>query len=315
MSTNLIPFDSGKLPARLQGRVVDNSALTMHVGNGFAVLSIKGKVFTLVKNQERKLITRPDDPDEAATSLELVILAANPNLSKVYYHKSFDDDAPQGKPDCYSNDGIKPAADAADPQCKTCAACPQAVWGSGANGKGKKCQDSRRIAVAAAGQINEPMMLRVPPASLKPLAEYARLLQNRNASFTDVVTKVRFDQEEATPKLVFKPVGFLDDDAVEEVAKIAASDTVQSILGLLDAPSEAFETAAPQRKSIVSDSELDAIVEPAKAVIEKAKAVDEAPAKAPKTKAPDEAPAKVAKAKTTTVVDDLDEMLASLPDD
>lgn len=314
--SNLIPFDGGNVPSRFKGRAVaDNSALTNHVGSGgFPVMSIKGKVFTLVKNQERTVITRPDDPDEAASAIEVIILAANPNLSKVYYAKGYEEGT-AGAPDCYSNDGQKPASDSTAPQCKTCAACPQAIWGSGNQGKGKACSDSRRIAIATPDQVNEPMLLRIPAATLKNLAEFGKTLSNRGALFTDVVTKIRFDREEATPKLTFTPVGFLADAAVGEVETMAKSDLVKNILGLSDAPfqgdvAEAPKAAAP---SSVKDDELEAAVAPAKAAIAKAaapKAEKPAAEEAPAPKA--EKPAAKAKAETS---DDLDSLLSGLADD
>lgn len=315
--SNLIPFESAKLPAHLQAMRNTMTDLTSHVGSGgFPVLSIKGKVFTLVKNDERTVITRPDDPDEAASALEVVILRANNNLSKVWYANGYEDGV-AGKPDCYSNDGSKPGADASNPQCKTCAACTRNAWGSGSNGKGKACSDSRRVAISSATQLNEPMLLRVPPATLKPLAEYAKLLANRGVTdYAAVVTKIRFDREEATPKLTFQPVGFLDAAQYAEAQKVAASDLVDNIIGVSGTPHSAPAT--------VEDAELEQAVAPAKAAIEKASApvVEDAPAPKPKAAKPaapvvdvEDAPAPKPKAaKPATIVDDLDSLLAGLDD-
>ena len=326
--SQIIPFNSSNLPAHIVARAkaARNNALTSHVGNGgFPVLSIKGKVFTLVKQDERKIITRELDGEQVpAAALEVVIVAANPNLSKVWYAKGFED-GQNAKPDCFSNDGVKPDASSEDPQAKKCVTCPKNIWGSGSNGKGKACGDSRRIAIAAPDQINEPMLLRVPAASLKPLADFDRKLQNRGATFDSVVTKIKFDMEEATPKLVFVPVGFLDEHQVELVDEMAKSDKVQQIIGLqaapeheaLPAPSDdeddgfaefdkaakapakkavAEEAPAPKKKAtVVDDDELDAAIAPAK----KAAVVDE-----------DEAPAP--KKTVVKVTDDMDSELDSL---
>lgn len=318
MKHDLIPFESAALPAYLQAAGNINTDLTTHVGGGgFPVLSIKGKVFTLVKDKERTVITRPDDPDEAASSLEVVILRANPNLSKVWYAAGYEEGGAVAKPDCYSNDGMKPAADSASPQCKTCAACPKNIFGSGANGKGKACSDSRRIAVASAGQLNEPMLLRVPPATLKPLAEFGKALSNRGVSYAAVVTKIRFEREEATPKLTFTPVGFLSEDQFNEAQLVAKSELVENIIGIgqngftpdVEVPVKAAKVP------VVEDAELEEAVAPAKAAIAKAAA----PAKAVKAAAPEvevevAKPAPKAKAKAT-IADDFDSLLAGLGDD
>jgi hypothetical protein len=328
MMSQVIPFTSSNLPAHIAARAKNrsNTALTMHVGNGgFPVLSIKGKVFTLVKQDERKVITRELDGEQVpAAALEIVIVAANPNLSKVYYKGGYEDGA-NAKPDCFSNDGIKPDESVEAPQAKKCATCPKNIWGSGNNGKGKACGDSRRVAISAPDQINEPMLLRVPAASLKPLAEYGKKLDNRGASFDSVVTKIKFDMEEATPKLVFVPVGFLDAHQVELVDDVAKSDKVQQIIGLQSAPEHdtlpapvveeddgfadfdkaakvpakkavAEEAPAPKKKaSVVDNDELEAAIAPAK----KAAVVDE-----------DEAPAP--KKTVVKVTDDMDSELDSL---
>ncbi len=57
---NIIPFDSGSsLPAFL--KKVDiaalNADLTAHAGGGFPVISIKGKVFAVVRDGDREMKT------------------------------------------------------------------------------------------------------------------------------------------------------------------------------------------------------------------------------------------------------------------
>jgi hypothetical protein len=256
---NIIPFDSGSnLPSFL--KKVDiaalNSDLTAHAGGGFPVISIKGKVFAVVRDGEREIQMNPKDPDSAATSLNVVLLKANKGTSKVFYLKGYDKDTSDGqKPDCYSSDGIEPAADAQNKQAKKCATCAHNQWGSrisekGAT-KGKACSDTVRMAVAPAGQVNDAMLLRVPPASIKALGEYGQMLAKRGVGYNMVVTKVGFDLQAESPKLTFSPVGLLDDEGFAEVQEIVASDVVNNILGAspiaLEAAPEAEEPApAPE---------------------------------------------------------------------
>ena len=262
---NIIPFDSGSnLPAFLKKVDVAalNSDLTAHAGGGFPVISIKGKVFAVVRDGEREIQMNPKDPDSAATSLNVVLLKANKGTSKVFYIKGYDKDSSEGqKPDCYSNDGVEPAADAQNKQAKKCATCPHNQWGSrvsekGAT-KGKACADAVRMAVAPAGQINDAMLLRVPPAAIKALGEYGHMLAKRGVGYNMVVTKVGFDLQAESPKLTFSAVGLLDDDGFAEVQEIAASDVVSNILGssvvaaiAAEAPAEPEEEApAPKAKA------------------------------------------------------------------
>jgi cell division septation protein DedD len=87
------------------------------------------------------------------------------------------------------------------------------------------------MAVAAAGMLNDPMLLRVPPASIRALGEYGQTLAKRGVAYNMVVTKVAFDMDAESPKLTFKPVGFLDDAAYAEVQETVESDIVNNILG------------------------------------------------------------------------------------
>lgn len=235
---SLVLFDgSFKVPA--YAKIKKPSAdLTQGVMGGFPVLSIKGKVWAIVRDGTRKIITKPGEPDEPATGIEVVVLKANPALSKVYYAKGFEEGANE-KPTCYSNNGVKPEADAAEAQSKTCAACPHNVWGSGTQGKGKACQDSRRVAVAAAGNLSDPMLLRVPPASLRVMKEFGDFCAGHGVEYNTVVVRMRFDPAEATPKLVIQPKGLLPEESARKAMEMAAGDLVAQICGLAPAPTDA----------------------------------------------------------------------------
>lgn len=294
---NIIPFDGAKgLPAYLKKVDVSalNADLTSHAGSGFPVISIKGKVFAVVRDGEREVLRNPKDPESAATSLNVVLLKANKGTSKVFYIKGYDPKDSEGaKPDCYSSDGVAPATDAQAPQAKKCATCPHNQWGSritekGAS-KGKACNDTVRVAVAPAGQLNDPMLLRVPPASIKGLGEYGQMLAKRGVGYNMVVTKVAFDVDAESPKLTFTPVGLLDDEGFNEVQEALKSDIVGNILGaslatvaeaVRAAPAveyEAVEAPAPKAKPVVSkaktvtEDEVEAAVVAAEKPAEKPK--------------------------------------------
>ena len=285
---NIIPFDSGsKLPAFLKKVDVAalNSDLTAHAGGGFPVISIKGKTFAVVRDGEREIQMNPKDPDSAATSLNVVLLKANKGTSKVFYIKGYDKDSSEGqKPDCYSNDGVEPAADSQNKQAKKCATCPHNQWGSrvsekGAT-KGKACADAVRMAVAPAGQINDAMLLRVPPASIKALGEYGQMLAKRGVGYNMVVTKVGFDLQAESPKLTFSAVGLLDDEGFAEVQEIAASDVVSNILG-----SSVVAAIAAEAPAAAEEEETPAPKAKAKPVVEEAAEEEEAPKPVAKPKA------------------------------
>ena len=270
--SNLIPFDSAKLPASIaKAFSISFDDFSTGQKGGFPVISIKGKVFHIKRGDEKTLVTKPDSDGEPAASLEVIVLKTHPGVAKTYYSKGFSEGSVE-KPDCYSNDGTAPAADAQSPQAKKCAACPHNQWGSKITEdgkKGKSCADVKRLAVAPAGQINDPMLLRVPAASLKTWDQYVDLLKKRGVPPPAVVTKVGFDYTVAHPALTFKPIGFIDEAMAVEVKEVLDTDVVQNVIG-------GTPTAAE-----VDNGEVDT----PKAAAKPAPVEEEAPAPAPKKSA------------------------------
>lgn len=274
--TNIIPFESGKVPAYLKALdVADlNSDLTSHASTGFPVISIKGKNFAVVRDGERTTLTKTVDGEEIpARSIDVVIIKANKQNSKVFYLKGYQDGAENQKPDCFSNDGVKPDTNVESPQAKSCAVCPHNQWGSkvGDNGgKGKACADSVRLAVSQPDLINDPHLLRVPPATIRTLGEYGKSLAKRGVPYTAVVTKISFDIESPTPKLTFRATGFLTDEAYAQVRDVVEGDIVAAILG-----TEGATTA------LEPEATADLKGEPPKAVVKAKTSSDSAASTAP----------------------------------
>lgn len=244
MSDDLIALPARKkLPAHLakmQG--LQQEGWESGTTGGFPVLSIKGKTFHVRRGGELELVTRPDEPDEPATSINIVILKSNEGVSKTYYAKAYED-GDDGSPDCASANGVEPLPDVRDRQAKKCAICPHNEWGSRiteSGAKAKNCSDNKRLAVAAAGQLNDPMLLRVPPTSLKNWDTYTRMLAKRGVAPTMVVTKVSFDHSVAHQLLKFTAVDYVseeDFETLEGVLKDPLLDTmVNSSAGTTEIP-------------------------------------------------------------------------------
>lgn len=236
--SNIVPLDSGKLPAYLKNKTYDaNVNADVATGVSFPTLSIKGKVWTLVKDNERKTLMRPDDPEETLQTINLHVVRAN-TKSRVYYAKSYvEGDSDGARPSCYSQDGVAPAANAMEPQAKKCAVCKHAVWGSkikddGTAGEGTECSVNTRLAVTDGAKLTEPMLLRVPAGSRKNFADTVKAAQSRGIPYNALVMKVSFDKEAPSPKLVFKLTGLLDDAGYEIVKEQYESDVVKEIVGL-----------------------------------------------------------------------------------
>lgn len=281
MANDMVAITASKLPAHLQGKVKTTNVFAAAVTTGgFPVVSIKGKVFHVQRGDERTLITKGEDGEPAA-SLEAVIVAVNPNKSKVFYDSGYEEGS-VAKPTCYSNDGLSPAADAEEPQSKKCATCPHNQWGSRITdngGKGKACGDSMRLAIAPPDQLNDPMLLRVPAASLKTLGQYGGQLAKRGVEPHHVVTRIGFDYNVAHPALTFKAVRFVEEHELAEVESVLLEEeeTIGQITGTGAAPllpeSEAKADTEPKREYPKAEAKPEPKPEP---VVE---AVKEAPAK------------------------------------
>lgn len=248
--SNLTKFEQASVPAHLAALFPVANDLSANVGGGFPVLSLKGKVWTVVRGKDDRTVIKNDDGD-TRSSIEVVIVKANPQISKVFYSKGYVEGS-DAKPECYSNDGTAPAADAENPQAKKCAVCPHNQWGSKISESGAKikaCTDSRRIAVAPAGDLKDPMLLRVPAASLKPLSDYGDMFARKGVPYQAAVTKISFDPDTASPKLLFKFERFLDADGATTVREVMDSPVVADILGTgaigatAVVPEEDFENA------------------------------------------------------------------------
>lgn len=317
----IVPFESGAVPAHIAARFGGselNEDLSANVGTGgFPVISYKGKVWHVARGGERTLIC--NDDGDPRSSIEVVILKGNPNISKIYYSGGYEEGS-DSKPTCYSNDGQAPAADSLTKQSEKCATCPRNVWGSRiteSGAKGKECSDSRRLAVAPVGDLENPMLLRIPAATLKDLTEYANMLNRRRAAYSAVVTKIGFDHTVAYQKLTFKPLRFLTEAEADVVVDVMDRDIIQNIIGTLE-PAARVESPVPDipgepparlmqddepapkptkaSKGFVSSDEVEAVFEPVK----------EEPV--PKAAAPAAKP----KEKPVVVIDEIDQSLDAI---
>lgn len=225
----IIPFtQAGNVPAFLAAEDSNND-LTSHAGQSFPTLSIKGKVFTIVSGDTRQVLPNPKDPSAPATYIGAILVKVSPHKAKSYYAQGFRDGAEgdEAKPTCFSNDGIAPDASAREPQCAKCAACPHNVFGTartqdGVGGKGKACSDFVRVVLCTPDDLDTLYLLRVPPASIRNLGSYGDLLNKRKVPYQGVITKISFDMKEATPRLLFEPVGFVADQAMYNKVKEAS---------------------------------------------------------------------------------------------
>lgn len=228
----------------------------------YGVMKFPGKTWKTSYKGQENILMRPDG-DGARASIDVVIVKASSVKSKIFYEKGYVEDSHE-RPDCYSTNGVTPAPDALKKQAQTCALCPQNQWGSrvtDAGKPGKKCSDSKRIAIVPAAADKEnpdqlrnevlggPMLLRIPAASLSKLAGYGDLLKGAGYKPFGVVTRISFDPAANYPSLLFQPMRPLTDAEAEVILELRDTQQVQRIVSE-DAGAQVVEAAAPAPQGI-----------------------------------------------------------------
>lgn len=281
-----------QLPAHLQGQIgqADFDEFAGGVTSGFPMITYRGRVWRVKKGGEEQIYL--NQQQEAVQSIEIVFLKSNPVPSKVHYEDKYKE-GDSGPPRCWSAGGIKPDANVTDPIHPVCATCPNNVWGSKITEAGKParaCSDVRRTAVAMAWQLAEVeagtrsptdvdvFLLRVPPASLNPLKDYAEItLKPKGIAPYMLVTQVGFDNTVSYPKLTFKAFRFLETQEFAVASTLRGGAETGRIL------QEATEMAPDDDEAGTTAGQSNVSAAPAQPA---ADAQTPAPASSPKPKPP-----------------------------
>lgn len=191
-----------------------------------------------------------EDEMVPSLTLDVIVVGANPHLSKIFYDGAYNPKEEGRAPDCFSDNGIGPSSRCAKPQADTCAACPRNVFGSriGAGGaKAKACGDFKKLAVILADDPERNVYeLRLPWASLKGLNVLMGKLRSTNVPVSAVVVKLSFDAEAEFPLIQFAPTRYITQGESEIVARVASSHEVAEAVSLDDkVAGETQATPAP----------------------------------------------------------------------
>jgi len=214
---------AARVAARQQGGA--NSAVLDSVLSGgkfpYPKISIRAGRFRLV-----------EDGSEATVGITLpvVIVGANPHVSKTFYARPYDPNAVDARPDCFSNDGIVPDPSAQFPVSKSCSSCPNNVLGSKitpSGAKSKLCGDQRHLAVVPAADPTKLYALSIPVSGMKGLREYFQQLRNFGFQPEEVVTELGFDDSTSYPRVTFRHAGFLSTDGIAQVETLQRESAEQ----------------------------------------------------------------------------------------
>jgi hypothetical protein len=264
MTNELTIARTGALQSRSAqdiGRAQKRAAeITQGIAEGFAKVTYKGGKWGIKHKGNHQLIPRYSQTpsgqmiyDGPEPFLDCVLLDAAERTSKVFYLQKFVENSIQ-PPDCWSSNGITPDMGAPKKQSATCAGCKWNAWGSrvttdGTVSRGKECADHKRLAVVPVKDIkNEqyggPMLLGVPPSSLKNYAQYIKALADLGYEMHEVWTRISFEPTTAHPVFVFDAVGVLDAAQQALVAEVMDDPIIDRILNTEIVGAEGYDEPA-----------------------------------------------------------------------
>jgi hypothetical protein len=174
-------------------------------------------------------------------SFNAIIVSMLPSVSRTYYASTYDPSAKATLPDCWSNLGDTPEANAENRQSASCSTCKQNVVGSGTNGKGRACRFQRRIALLLENDsTGEVYQLNVPSTSLfgegdkhtHPFEGYIKHLVNNGFSPDYVVTTISYDEDSPTMKLRFTPSRPITEEELAMVKEAQADPATKRLVQL-----------------------------------------------------------------------------------
>lgn len=104
---------------------------------------------------------------------------------RAYWRESFDETGGGTPPDCSSDDGVVGVGDPGG----DCAVCPLARFGTAARGRGQACRQMRLLFMLRE-RDRLPIVVVVPPSSLRKVSAYFLRLAGQGQRYHDVVTRL-----------------------------------------------------------------------------------------------------------------------------
>jgi hypothetical protein len=212
-------------------------------------ISIEGGVF-------RKIVGGKEVGAIEDRHMNVIVVKMAHNPSRMYYNSTYKKGV-KTNPACWSSDSKTPNPEVPEPMAADCFKCPMSAKGSSSTGQGSACRLSWRTAVVLPNDpAGDVMQLVVPSAScfneevsgkwgFKP---YVRMLASNNISVGRVITKVQFDTNSSSPKLLFSPVGAVPPDMVDTISEQAKTRAAEMAVKLNIMPKkneQTEEVAAP----------------------------------------------------------------------
>lgn len=249
---------SGAALALLKG-LEDDLTNKIAGSGGSRRISIEGNVF-------REIIGGKEVRVSEDRGMQVVVIDAAA-VGRTFYSGTYVK-GQKAKPTCWSQDSQRPdpAVPAEQRQASMCKDCPQNIKGSAAQGDGRACRYSQRLAVALAGDNGvDDNVYQISLAATSvfgdadgqkmPLQAYGRYLKAHNTHIISVVTEMRFDPA-GQMKLVFKPIRPLNEQELRQVIALRDHpDTVKAITMSVSQMDRDETDTKPQAPSLFQASE------------------------------------------------------------
>jgi len=238
----------------------DTLAVAGGATKGNVRISIDGRVF-------RKFVGGKEISVNTENNMNVIFVKMAHTPSRTFYNSVYKKGV-RVSPACWSNDSKHPDPEVKNPIADSCENCPNSVKGSGQGGIGSACRLSWRTAVVLpndpAGQVHQ---LVLPGTSAfgeevngkRPFRPYVQMLANNNVSAGRVVTKMEFDINSSTPKLLFSAVSAVDDDIKPIIMRQSKSQAAENAIKLT-----VYQADAP-----VDETAQEDIPEPTKREVKK----------------------------------------------
>lgn len=236
---------------------------------------VGGVAIPRIEVSDRRIKAILNGTEVASSKDPITVVLVKPGaVGRTFYAKEYQK-GEKAKPDCYSIDGIKPAADAQNPQSNRCDTCEQNIKGSSKTmANAKACRYRQPVAVWIPSDKTWDTLFRVSlPATaifpdeenadgFRPLNKYVKELRAAGANPNMVYTEMAIDDYQDQPRLLFKPIGWIENEEdFAQVRSLLESDAVDDILNTMpqddDIATSSAGSALGQRPSHIDNDGVD----------------------------------------------------------
>jgi hypothetical protein len=260
MSNDLVTLLSQN-PALIETGLDEDTLAVSGGRGGMKRISIKGGVFR--KYSGGKEVGKIED-----RHMNVIFVKMAHKPSRMFYDKGYKE-GERVSPACWSSNSETPDEGVKNPVASSCAICPNSVKGSGENGTSTRCKLSWRTAVVLPNDPAGDVMQLVLPATSSfgkedngkfPFRPYVQHLASYNISAGRVITRMAFDTNSPTPKVLFSVAGAVPDDDKDTIARQAKSSAAESAVKM-----NVYQADTSEDKAVEGDAEEAADVpEPTK---------------------------------------------------